>query len=86
MSSVKMKQIVGGVGDGVLAHLTAIIVYEYVAHDCEKPTLEVDVFCELVFTVESLERGVLHEIRSAVVIGRKFICKAEEIALQADYA
>lgn len=86
LRSVEVEEIFSGVGHRVLTHLAAIVVDEDVAHDCEKPSLEVDVLCELVFTVKSLERGVLHEVGCTVMVGCQLVGKTEEVALQSYYA
>jgi len=59
LRDIQVIQILCLVYDCGFAYGLTIIVDEDIAHDCEYPTLEVDIIHVLLFIIESLEGGVL---------------------------
>lgn len=77
-----MIQIFSSVHDRGAPHLTPVVVYEDVAHDCEHPTLEIDIVYILCFIVKDFERCVLYEVLCCIPVGGELTSKIEEVSLK----
>lgn len=79
-----MIQVFGGVDYGCASNLAAVVIDEYIPHDCEDPSFEVDVVNVFGFVVEHFEGCVLNKILCCVTVGGQLVCKVQKVALKAE--
>ena len=77
-----MIEVLGGVDHGGASHLTPVIVYEDVPHNCEHPALEIDIVYIFRLIVKHLQGSVLHKILSRFLACSQLTCEIKQIALQ----